>query len=255
MRLKLSHLLIPAVWLAWASTSEAAGQTRLEVSAGHHTARCTYLSTQTYTGPGYGISFQWSRPSWNEGRLIQSASADVEYGYLLSKSKNSRMYDLSVALQWGVEREWRPAMHWSISAGAEAGIDGGVMYLPRNGNNPAQAQMWAGASLTCHAAYDNLKLMGKNLTISGAVEIPALGAFFSPAYGETYYEIYLGNRNGLAHFGWPGNRPQIKSRLRAEWLAGRHTLTLGLDYRYQGLECNNISTRRSVIAFLVGVKF
>lgn len=243
--------LVVCVTMAMTSAS----QCRFEVSAGHHTARCTYLSTQTYTGPGYGLTFEWSRPTWLEGSLTQSAHADVQYGYLLSKSKNSRMYDLSICLEWGVEKTWTPAAGWKISAGGASGIDGGVMYLPRNGNNPAQAQMWAGVSLSAHAGYENLHLLGRRITLSGTLEIPTVGCFFSPAYGETYYEIYLGNHNGLAHFGWWGNRPQIKSRLRADWLLGRHALTLGVDYRYQGLECNHLTTRRADISAVVGLKF
>lgn len=253
--MRLTKLKILAVCLTMAATTEAAAECRFEASAGRHTARCTYLSTQTYSGPGYGLTFEWNRPTWADGTIVQSARADVEYGYLLSKSKNSRMYDLSVNLEWGAEKKWRPATGWNLSAGGSAGIDGGVMYLPRNGNNPAQAQMWTGVSLTAHAGYDRLHLFGKSLNIFGSVEIPSIGVFFSPAYGETYYEIYLGNHSGLAHFGWWGNRPQIKSRLRADWQLGRHALTLGVDYRYQGLDCNHLTTRRAVLSALVGVRF
>lgn len=230
-------------------------ESRLDVTWGHHTSRCTYLSTQTYTGPGYGVSFEWNRPTWMDGKILQSARADLEYGYLLSKSKNSRMYDLDLSIQWGVERIWNPLTGLNVSAGASAGVDGGVMYLPRNGNNPAQALMWAGMSLTAHAIYDRFRLAGKPFSVTGSVELPSIGCFFSPAYGETYYEIYLGNHKGLAHFGWWGNRPQIKSRLIADWQLGRHALTLGVDYRYQGLECNHLTTRRAVISAIIGMRF
>lgn len=228
---------------------------RLELSAGHHTARCTYLSPLTYTGPGYGLSYEWRHAAWREETVGMQAAADINYGYLLSPAKNSRMYDLDLRLQWGVERLWNTGSGFRFSAGGVAGVDGGVMYLPRNGNNPAQALMWAGIGATLRAEYDRLRLCGRPLRISGLIEVPSLGCFFCPAYGETYYEIYVGNHSGLAHFGWWGNRPQVLGRLRADWQLGKNALTLGFGYRYQGVECNGISTRQAQCSAIVGIRF
>lgn len=226
-----------------------------EFSMGHEAARCTYLSPLTYSGPDYGLQYEWRKPTWNDGTIGMQAHADITYGYLLNAPQTARMYDLAINLDWGVERLWQIDNDWEIAAGGTVGVDGGVMYLPRNGNNPAQAQMWAGGTLTLRGAYCGLRLCGKKLVISEKVEVPTIGCFFSPAYGETYYEIYLGNHNGLAHFGWWGNRPQVKSRLRADWHLGRQALTIGFDYRFQGLECNHITTRRSVCSALIGITF
>ena len=231
------------------------GEQHLELSIGHETTRCTYLSPLTYTGPGYGLAYEWRHAAWNGGETGMQAHAYINYGYLLSPAKNSRMYDLALNLDWGVEQFWRFGSGWTAAAGGTVGVDGGVIYLPRNGNNPAQAQMWAGATATLRIGYEKLRLCGKPLSLSGKVEVPSIGCFFSPAYGETYYEIYVGNHNGLAHFGWWGNRPQVKCRVRADWKLGRNSLTIGVDYRYQGLECNGITTRRAVVAGVVGVKF
>ena len=231
------------------------GEQHLEFIWGHQTTRCTYLSPLSYTGPGYGLSYEWRHAAWREKTVGMQAHAQFDYGYLLSPAKNSRMYDLTFRLDWGVERLWNTAAGFNWAVGATIGADGGVIYLPRNGNNPAQALMWAGATLTAHGGYDRLKLCGKPLRISESVEVPSLGAFFCPAYGETYYEIYLGNHNGLAHFGWWGNRPQVRSRLRADWQLGRYALTLGFDYRFQGLECNDITTRLAQCSGVIGLCF
>ena len=231
-----------------------AGQ-RLEFICGHQAARCTYLSPLTYAGPAYGLTYEWRRAAWNAGSAGMQARADIDYGYLLSPAKNSRMYDLSLSLEWGVEKLWHTACGFNFTAGATIGADGGVIYLPRNGNNPAQGLMWAGATLTASAEYTRIKLLGKQLTISESIGIPSLGAFFCPAYGETYYEIYIGNHSGLAHCGWWGNRPNIRSRLRVDWQLGRCGLTLGFDYRFNGLNCNNITTRLSQCSALIGINF
>lgn len=228
---------------------------RLEFIWGHQTTRCTYLSPLSYTGPGYGLSYEWRHPAWRQKTVGMQAHAQFDYGYLLSPAKNSRMYDLTFRLGWGVERLWDTVYGFNWSLVTTIGADGGVIYLPRNGNNPAQALMWAGITLTAGAEYDKLKLVGKPLCISERIEVPTVGCFFSPAFGETYYEIYVGNHSGLAHFGWWGNRPQIKSRLRADWQLGKYALTLGFDYRFQGLECNDITTRLAQCSGVIGISF
>lgn len=253
MRLSGS-IIIAAIYLFLYSLNSFAEQ-HLEFMMGHQTARCSYLSPLSYTGPGYGLTYEWRRPTWRENKVGMQARADFNYGYLLSPAKNSRMYDLTFDLEWGVERLWNGGQGFHWSAGATVGVDGGVMYLPRNGNNPAQGLMWGGASLTARGEYDGLRLFGKPLRISESLEIPTLGCFFCPAYGETYYEIYVGNHSGLAHFGWWSNRPQIKSRLRFDWQLGKYALTIGFDYRYQGLECNYISTRIAQCSGVIGITF
>lgn len=228
---------------------------RLELSMGHQTSRCTYLSPLAYSGSGYGLSYEWLKPTWHQDQVWMRTSADIDYGYLLSPAKNSRMYTLNIRLGWGAERKWGLGHGFSLFAGGTAGIDAGVMYLPRNGNNPAQALAWIGASGTLKAEYTGLKLLKKPLLISWQMEIPTIGAFFCPAYGETYYEIYLGNHSGLAHFGWWGNRPQVKTNLKGDWKLGQHWLTIGFEYIYSGLECNAITTRTSGCNAIVGLRF
>lgn len=228
---------------------------RLEFIWGHQTTRCTYLSPLSYKGSGYGLSYEWKHAAWRDKTVGMQARADFNYGYLLNPAKNARMYDLTLNVEWGVERLWKTSHGFNFSLGATVGADGGVIYLPRNGNNPAQGLMWAGATITATGEYTRFKLCKKPLYISESIEIPSIGAFFCPQYGETYYEIYLGNHSGLAHFGWWGNRPQIKSRLRADWQLGKYALTLGFDYRFQGLECNYITTRIAQCSGVIGIKF
>lgn len=238
-----------------ASWQGAYSEQHVEFTAGHKTVRCTYLSPITYTGPGYGLGYEWRHRAWNDGKTGMQARADINYGYLLNPAKNSRMYDLTLNLQWGVEQYWSAADGLTLNAGATAGIDGGAIYLVRNGNNPVQALFWAGATLTLRGQYDKINLLGKKVTISDSVEVPTIGAFFCPQYGETYYEIYVGNHSGLAHFGWWGNRPQVINRLTADWQLGKYALTLGFEYFYKGLECNYITTRQAECSAIVGIRF
>ncbi|MDE6637691.1 MAG: DUF3316 domain-containing protein, partial [Muribaculaceae bacterium] len=125
---KYSLLLIAAL----AMTSSALADQRLEFMWGHQTTRCTYLSPLTYSGPGYGLDYEWRHPAWRDKTVGMQARADFNYGYLLSPAKNSRMLDLTFDLEWGVERLWTTRSGFNFAGGATLGVDGGVLYLSRN---------------------------------------------------------------------------------------------------------------------------
>ena len=83
--------------------------------------------------------------------------------------------------------------------------------------------------------------------------MPLMGAFFSPEYDELYYEIYLGNHHGLAHFGWPGNIFRWDNLVTADLQLGTSQLRVGFRSRIFSSEVNHITTRNFSYAFVLGV--
>ena len=98
-----------------ASILTAIAEQRVEFMWGHQTTRCTYLSPLTYTGPGYGLAYEWRHAAWRNKTVGMQARADFNYGYLLSPAKNSRMYDLTLNIEWGVERLWNTSSFFNFS--------------------------------------------------------------------------------------------------------------------------------------------
>ena len=79
------------------------------------------------------------------------------------------------------------------------------------------------------------------------------GAFFSPDYGELYYEIYLGNRDNLAHAAWFGNYFRLNNLLTADLRLGSTNLRLGYRGDILSTKENNIVTRRITHTLIIGV--
>ena len=82
---------------------------------------------------------------------------------------------------------------------------------------------------------------------------PLVGAFFSPDYGELYYEIYLGNHKGLAHAAWPGNYFRLDNLLSADLHLGNTSLRIGYAADIFSSKTNNIVTRHITHLFVLGV--
>ncbi len=87
------------------------------------------------------------------------------------------------------------------------------------------------------------------------VRIPSAGAFFSPQYGETMYEIYLGNRKDLVHFGWWGNSFGIDNMLAFDLMFGRKFLRLGYRLDLRTFNAENLDTQILRNSFTIAYGF
>lgn len=222
------------------------------LSIGRMSALDTYIAPITFTGPDLILNGQWSKAlPCNPERLKMQFDARLGVGFLKPVSRNCTMYDFDFAFSWGLSYRWRPAPRWHVSAGGALGFDGGCLYLPNNGNNPAAARLTAGLSLRGSVSY-NLKIKRLPVLISDEVSLPTLNAFFAPDYAETYYEIYLGNHSGLAHVGWWGNHFQIDNLLAFDLDFGSSALRLGYRFRVNSSWINHIDSRMVTHAFEIG---
>ena len=223
------------------------------VGIGGADARSSYLSPLIYKGRAYSLSGEWSKASqWNPENLIMVFNGGGNMRSMLNPAHTASMIGLDVSFDWGVQ--WRRRLPYSlqVTAGGAVDVNGGVLYLPRNGNNPANALFRAGIDAKGSLSWKTS--VGKvPVVVRDQVAIPTLGAFFSPQYGETYYEIYLGNHSGLAHFGWWGNNFGINNHLSVMLDFGRTAMERGYRYEYQSYWANRINTHVSRHSFTIGV--
>lgn len=227
------------------------GSYRFEI--GTRKAYSSYLSPFSYHGTGFALSGFWTKVlPQNPDHLAMSFEGRVNYASLLNPAGSASEIDCHAGLQWGLEWQKRFDRGWMIGAGGTVGVYGGLLYLLRNGNNPVSAQFAAGVGVR---GYASKLIMIKKLPVllADRVTLPLMGGFFCQEYGEPYYEIYLGNRSGLAHFGWPGNRFGIDNLLSVTLDLGRTALEMGYRFSMQNEHANNLTTRFFNHAFVIGV--
>ncbi len=224
-----------------------------QVGVGRSSARCSYLTPIPHSGTTLSLNGEWSRAlGCRRFPLRQTYEATFGMGFLTDAAGASAMTDLSLLLAWDLQREFRPAEGLLLGAGAGLQLDGGLLYLPRNSNNPVAARVAVALTLNLSAAYD-FQLGPLPMRLIDRVSLPSLGVFFSPHYGQSYYEIYLGERAGLAHCGWWGNRFQLRNLLAAE--ASVCGIRLRLGYRFSILSslASGINTRITTHECVVGI--
>ena len=141
-----------------------------------------------------------------------------------------------------------------MTLGGALDLSGGALYLPINGNNPVQAMVYAGIDLTAGLAWKTH--FGRlPVTFADSASLPTLGAFFCPQYGQSYYEIYLGERSGLAHFGWWGNCFGINNHLTMSLhFRNRKSLVLGYRLYVRNNRANHLTNQYVTNAFTVAIQ-
>lgn len=227
------------------------GSYRLEL--GSRSAYSTYLSPFSYKGTYFALSGFWSKVlPQNPRHLAMHFEGRAGFGRLLNPARTASEIDFHAQAQWGLEWQKRFCNNWLVGVGGSAGAYGGLLYLPRNGNNPVSAQFALGVAATGYASR-HFKIGSLPVLVSDRITLPLMSGFFCQEYGESYYEIYLGNRKGLAHFGWPGNRFGIDNLLSVTFDLRTTALECGYRFSMQNERANHLTTRIFNHAFVFGI--
>ena len=220
---------------------------------GHTAVKATYLSPLTYSGTQFSMAGNWSKAMpFNPEHAVMQFDGNVSFCNLLNPAQTARMVGLNAGFSWDLS--WRTKLPPNFQATAGGGIDikGGAYYLLRNSNNPVQALANISLMLTASASW-HFTIGKLPILVSDRIKLPSLGAFFCPEYGETYYEIYLGNYKGLAHCGWWGNNFQIDNLLSVTLDFGRTAMMIGYSVNAYNQWANYLNTKIITNSFVIGI--
>lgn len=216
-------------------------------------ALSTYLSPLNYSGYLPGLRGAWSKGMpFAPEKWRMRFEAGLYGGRLMNSPGTAIEYTLSAEFSWGMERVFRPADSWTLSGGGNVGFDVGGLWLTRNSNNPVSLPIWCGVSLTGSVQYD-FRLGRLPVSLSERVGVRTLGAFFMPGYGESFYEIYIGNHKNLAHCGWWRNAPAVRSHFEFRLHFRKASLGIGYLLDYNKLKANNLQTRTARNALTISL--
>lgn len=213
----------------------------------------TYLSPLYYDGISFALSGTWTKRfnHWPD-RCMMRFEASVDFDYTRNPARNAVMPATTARFGWGLSWRHTFARDWQVTVGPMLDIYGGALYSARNGNNPvsvlASAGIDAAASISWRGKFGRLPV-----EIADEVRIPTLSAFFCPAYGESYYEIYLGNHRDLALLGWWGNAFGIDNLISIKMNFGRTGMIVGYRFDLRRFDANSLNTQLLRNAFVIGV--
>ena len=220
----------------------------------------TYISNERYHGGGLTVLSQISRPTHWFGRRLYVQHL-TQGNLAIAQPRSDKHKTISGFFHWqvvwqyhflkGKERDVRS--RWELNAGAGLQTRLGFVYNTLGGNNPASARaavnIIASGQTRCH--FD---MWHKPFTAALQADVPLTGIFFSPDYGQSYYEIFsLGHYSHNVQMVNPFRAFQANLLLTLDCrIKERTAIRLGWQGQFMQSHTNGLKTQDFHHNFLVG---
>ena len=222
----------------------------------------TYLSPLTYRGTELRFTSQvvhnrkernWTHTLTHGLRLARETmrtndGVRLEGGYDVSCSWQRKIVNRTVGY-WG-------RLMVTVGAGVDATV--GFRYNAQNSNNPAQAEAAVCFTPAMAADWRFFLVSPKSgrrraLGLRYEAAVPLVGMMFSPAFGQSYYEIFSrGNYDHNLCTIWVGNAPSLRQRLLFNFKLLKRHFFIGYEGDYRQARVNDIKYHRYTNAAVLG---
>lgn len=220
---------------------------------GEATLANTYLTPLKYKGWDMALNYERMQAmKFNPEKWVMRLTAGIDLNRTDNPAKNATMWRLVADFSWGMTYRFKLPHNITLAGGGSTSLDLGCVYNARNGNNPVAVEAAWTVNLTGYASW-NVKIGRLPVTLRYQPTIPLTGVFFSPDYGELFYEIYLGNHSGLAHCAWWGNYFRMENLVTADLHLGATSLRVGFRNNILSTSINDITTRTITYSAVIGV--
>lgn len=213
----------------------------------------TYLTPLHYRGAHTAFFYERDQAMrFNPQRWTMQLKIGLTYDHTKNPAKNATMANGDLHASWAMMHRWTPGAGVTLGLGGGTSLNAGALYLTRNGNNPASAKVGWTIDAKGYAAWSG-RLVRLPLTVRYQSSLPLTGAFFSPDYGQLYYQIALGERDGLIHAAWPGNYFAWDNLLTVDLHFGATSLRIGYHNNTFSSKVNNIVSLDVTHAVVIGI--
>lgn len=214
----------------------------------------TYLSQEEYRGTDYRFisNVLRIRPNKWDLQFTHEGSLDYTHNRVDNANTLAGHYDFTFAMMKRLDNfENGP---FTLRAGFMSDLYVGFAYNMRNStNNPAQGYASLSIGGTAMGTY-RLKIGDKTIPITYEVRVPMIGIMFSPAYGQSYYELFNnGNYDNNIVFTSIAIL-QLRHQLFAEYPISKNiNIRIGYFGDYRQSKPNNLKQHTYTNSFLIGV--
>lgn len=213
----------------------------------------SYLSPLDYAGSTLGFTRIGERTMQRgQGRWSQMTYFDFNASQLHNPVGNATTWDGELQFNYGQHYHLMAQPKWNVALGGLLGAHLGGTYNTRNGNNPGQLRMALDLAVSTVAARQ-FALWKKRWTWRTQCDIPVMGTFFTPNYGQSYYEIFiLGHANRNIVFSHPFNAPSVRLLSTISIPFGTSSLTLGYKADIRQSTVHHLDRHAWHHTFLIG---
>ncbi len=219
------------------------------VGVGRSTLVDTYLSPLDYTGTGISIlSETFRKAGFINDKLVLQQQFAIDVAFTKNPAHTSSEYYGNISYKIKTLYPIIKIDNFKLLAGGgvQAGLGG--IYNVRNSNNPGSIKTSVNLDLSAMVLYN-----WNRFTFRWQLSTPFVGMFFSPAYGQSYYEIFsLGNDGGTVQLASFNNYLALQNYITVDIPIKNVTLRTGYLGGYYKTDVNNIYTNIVSHQFVLG---
>lgn len=220
------------------------------IGIGKSTLVDTYLSPLEYSGTAFSLIYEQLGGSrfFKEKLLIQQRF-QVEIATTDNPAETASEYYANIAYAISGFYPIVKISQLKLYGGGGWDFNLGGIYNMRNSNNPGSLKIGTNLHLSAMAIYNWHKF-----TFRWQANSPFLGVYFSPGYGQSYYEIFsLGNDDGTIITGTFGNQLALRNYFTIDYPIGNYTVRAGYLGNHYRTDINNIITKINSHQFMIGL--
>ena len=223
------------------------------IGMGQSSTYDSYLSPLKYSGWNIGLmGEQMKTTRLLKGRFSTQELFYLEFADTKNPTKSGESYAGSLNYNYSTFYRFNPGRKLQLWAGLQGDFLLGAIYNQRNSNNPANAKVDLNLNLSGMAAY-RFRIWRQAVQLRYQLNLPFLGTLFSPEFGQSYYEISLGNGGSLIHFAAWHNRFVMRNMLSVELPFSFCTLRLtAMNWLYE-TRVNDLNTQLVSNSIYLGV--
>ncbi|MDR2683695.1 MAG: DUF3316 domain-containing protein [Dysgonamonadaceae bacterium] len=225
----------------------------LSVGVGNTMAYDSYLSPLKYSGTGISLMGEQMKTTrlW-QGRIVSQHLLHLDFADMENPSGSAISYMGTLEYDYGLFYRWNPIGKIRLYTGVQADLLAGVIYNSRNTNNPANAKANVNLNVSAMAVYA-FQIIRQPILLRSQVNLPVVGALFSPEFGQSYYEIGLGDESPLIYWAAWHNRVALRSLFSLEVPLNQGTLRISYANRLYQTQVNDLKTKIVSGTVYVGV--
>lgn len=213
----------------------------------------TYLSNEEYGGTDYRFISNVLRIRPNKWDYQFTHEGGLDYTHNRTDNANTIAghYDFAFAMMKRLSKvENSP---FTLRAGFMSDLYAGFAYNTHNSaNNPAQGYASLSIGGAAMGTY-RIRIGEKTLPITYEVRIPMIGIMFSPAYGQSYYELFNKGSYNSNIVVTSIAIPQFRHQFSVEYPIGKNTnIRIGYLGDYRQSKPNNLKQHTYTNSILIG---
>ena len=214
------------------------------IGIGGYHIKNTYLSPVNYTGTGIRfINERMKMLAKSDQRISSYQAIDID----LSSVRNPASTVAAIAgfadYSFGYHYRFRPAKDFKVLTGAFVKGMFGFVYNTQSANNPIATHIDLDLNISAMGIY-TFRIKNYPLTCRLQTDIPLVGTLFTPAYGQSYYEIFgLGNTYGIVGFSSLHNKFTMRNYFSVDFSVFIITLRVGYLNSLYMTDMKGIQTR------------